>query len=58
MAQDFLQRPINLIAPFNVGGGTDLLRRGLAPHFAEAIAGDAFVSNMVGGSGTVAAYAL
>ncbi len=57
-ADDFPQRPINLIAPFNAGGGTDLLLRGLAPHFAEAIGGDAFVSNMAGGSGTVAASAL
>lgn len=57
-AQDFPKRPINLIAPFNAGGGTDLLLRGLAPHFAEAIGGDVFVSNMAGGSGTVAASAL
>jgi tripartite-type tricarboxylate transporter receptor subunit TctC len=57
-AQDFPERPINLIAPFNAGGGTDLLLRGLAPHFAEAIGGDVFVSNMAGGSGTVAASAL
>lgn len=58
VADEFPQRPINLIAPFNAGGGTDLLLRGLAPHFAEAIGGDAFVSNMAGGSGTVAASAL
>ncbi len=57
-AQDFPERPLNLIAPFNAGGGTDLLLRGLAPHFAEAIGGDVFVSNMAGGSGTVAASAL
>ncbi|MEM8916762.1 MAG: tripartite tricarboxylate transporter substrate binding protein, partial [Pseudomonadota bacterium] len=57
-AQDFPERPINLIAPFNAGGGTDLLLRGLAPHFAEAIGSDVFVSNMAGGSGTVAASAL
>lgn len=57
-ADDFPERPINLIAPFNAGGGTDLLLRGLAPHFAEAIGGDVFVSNMAGGSGTVAASAL
>ncbi|WP_425092215.1 Bug family tripartite tricarboxylate transporter substrate binding protein [Tropicimonas sp. S265A] len=55
---NFPERPINLIAPFNAGGGTDLLLRGFAPHFAEAIGGDAFVSNMAGGSGTVAASAL
>ena len=58
VADEFPERPINLIAPFNAGGGTDLLLRGLAPHFAEAIGGDAFVSNMAGGSGTVAASAL
>ncbi|WP_299138620.1 tripartite tricarboxylate transporter substrate binding protein [uncultured Tateyamaria sp.] len=58
MADGFPERPINLIAPFNAGGGTDLLLRGLAPHFAEAIGSDAFVSNMAGGSGTVAASAL
>ena len=57
-ADDFPERPINLIAPFNAGGGTDLLLRGLAPHFAEALGGEAFVSNMAGGSGTVAASAL
>ncbi|MEM6487974.1 MAG: tripartite tricarboxylate transporter substrate binding protein [Pseudomonadota bacterium] len=57
-AEGFPERPINLIAPFNAGGGTDLLLRGLAPHFAEAIGGDVFVSNMAGGSGTVAASAL
>lgn len=55
---EFPERPINLIAPFNAGGGTDLLLRGLAPHFAEALGGDVFVSNMEGGSGTVAASAL
>ncbi len=58
LADGFPERPINLIAPFNAGGGTDLLLRGLAPHFAEAIGANAFVSNMAGGSGTVAASAL
>lgn len=57
-AQDFPKRPINLVVPFNAGGGTDLLIRGFAPHFAEAIGGDAYVSNMAGGSGTVGAAAL
>ncbi|GIT89611.1 exported protein [Jannaschia pagri] len=58
IADSFPERPINMIAPFNAGGGTDLLLRGLAPHFEEAIGGDVFVSNMAGGSGTVAASAL
>ncbi len=57
-ADEFPERPINLVAPFNAGGGTDLLMRGFAPHFAEALGGDVFVSNMAGGSGTVAAAAL
>ena len=57
-AQAFPERPINLVVPFNAGGGTDLLLRALAPHFAEAIDGDVFVSNTAGGSGTVAAGAL
>ncbi|MGQ7847320.1 Bug family tripartite tricarboxylate transporter substrate binding protein [Granulosicoccus sp. 3-233] len=57
-AQDFPQRPVNLVAPFNAGGGTDLLLRAFAPHFAEALGGDAYVSNMAGGSGTVGAAAL
>lgn len=57
-AQDFPERPVNLVVPFNAGGGTDLLVRGFAPHLAEALGGDVFVSNMAGGSGTVAAAAL
>lgn len=57
-ADEFPARPVNLIVPFNAGGGTDLLLRGLAPHMAEAMGGDVFVSNMAGGSGTVAASAL
>ncbi len=57
-AQAFPERPINLVVPFNAGGGTDLLLRAFAPHFAEAIEGDVFVSNTAGGSGTVAAGAL
>jgi tripartite-type tricarboxylate transporter receptor subunit TctC len=57
-AEGFPERPINLVAPFNAGGGTDLLLRAFAPHFAEALGGDAYVSNMAGGSGTVGAAAL
>ena len=55
---DYPERPINLVAPFNAGGGTDLLLRGFAPHLAEALDGDVYVSNTAGGSGTVAAAAL
>ncbi|MEM7488002.1 MAG: tripartite tricarboxylate transporter substrate binding protein [Pseudomonadota bacterium] len=52
---DFPEKPVTLIAPFNAGGGTDLLLRGLQGPFAEALGGDAVVTNMAGGSGTVAA---
>lgn len=55
---EFPQRPLNIVVPFNAGGGTDLLMRAFAPHFQEALGGDVFVSNMAGGSGTVAASAL
>jgi tripartite-type tricarboxylate transporter receptor subunit TctC len=57
-AEGFPERPINLVVPFNAGGGTDLLLRAFAPRFAEALGGDTYVSNMAGGSGTVAAAAL
>lgn len=57
-AEGFPERPLNLVVPFNAGGGTDLLIRAFGPHFAEALDGDVFVSNMAGGSGTVAAAAL
>lgn len=55
---EFPERPLNLIVPFNAGGGTDILIRGFAPEFAKALKGNVFVSNMAGGSGTVAASAL
>jgi len=52
---DFPEKPVTLIAPFNAGGGTDLLLRGLQQPFADALGGKAVVQNMAGGSGTVAA---
>jgi tripartite-type tricarboxylate transporter receptor subunit TctC len=55
---EFPEKPINLIVPFNAGGGTDILIRGFAPEMAKALKGNVFVSNMAGGSGTVAASAL
>ncbi len=57
-AQDFPERPISLLVAFNAGGGTDLLIRGFAAEDATAIGADLFVSNMTGGSGTVAAATL
>jgi len=52
------ERPINLVVPFNAGGGTDILIRGFAPELAKALDGNVFVSNTAGGGGTVAASAL
>lgn len=52
---EFPEKPVTMIAPFNAGGGTDLLLRGLQEPFAEALGGDVVVTNMAGGSGTVAA---
>ena len=54
-AAEFPEKPVTMIAPFNAGGGTDLLLRGLQAPFAEALGGDVVVQNMAGGSGTVAA---
>jgi len=55
---EFPEKPVTLIAPFNAGGGTDLLLRGLQQPFADALGGKAVVQNMAGGSGTVAASQL
>lgn len=55
---EFPERPLNIVVPFNAGGGTDLLMRAFAPHFEEALGGSVFVSNTAGGAGTVAASAL
>jgi tripartite-type tricarboxylate transporter receptor subunit TctC len=52
---EFPEKPVTLVAPFNAGGGTDLLLRGLAGPFEEALGSDVVVQNMAGGSGTVAA---
>ena len=57
-AAEFPDKPVTLIAPFNAGGGTDLLLRGLQDPFAEALGGDVVVRNMAGGGGTVAASQL
>ena len=54
-AAEFPEKPVTMIAPFNAGGSTDLLLRGLQAPFAEALGGDVVVQNMAGGSGTVAA---
>ena len=57
-AAEFPEKPVTLIAPFNAGGGTDLLLRGLQAPFADALGGKAVVQNMAGGGGTVAASQL
>lgn len=55
---DYPEKPVNLVVPFSAGGGTDLLARALAPSLGEALGGNVFVTNMPGGSGTVAAMDL
>lgn len=57
-AADYPNRPVNLIVPFNAGGANDLLLRAFSPFFAEALGGNTYVSNMAGGSGTIAASSL
>ncbi|MCE3026656.1 tripartite tricarboxylate transporter substrate binding protein [Salinicola sp. DM10] len=58
LAADFPSKPVNIVVPFNAGGSHDLLMRAFAPAFAKALDGNVIVSNMAGGSGTVAASTL
>jgi tripartite-type tricarboxylate transporter receptor subunit TctC len=56
MAQEFPERPVNLVAPFNAGGGTDVAAR-LRAHLQKRW--EAMFSSLTwrSGSGTVAAAA-
>jgi len=53
MAQDYPSGTVELIVPFNAGGGTDGVARVFAPPFAEALGGTVVIRNVSGASGTV-----
>ncbi|WP_308917843.1 tripartite tricarboxylate transporter substrate binding protein [Jannaschia sp. LMIT008] len=50
---DYPDGTVELIVPFNAGGGTDGVVRVFQPHFAEALGTDVVVRNVSGASGTV-----
>ena len=54
-AQDYPNRPVRLISPFAVGGGSDVWARILAPKLSERWGQSVVVENRVGASGNLAA---
>ena len=54
-AQDYPSGTVEMIVPFNAGGGTDGVARVFAPPFAEALGTDVVIRNVAGASGTIGA---
>ena len=52
-AQKFPDRPIKLVVPFAVGGGTDILARQIAPRLGEALGQAVIVENRGGAGGNI-----
>ncbi len=52
-AQDYPRKPVRIIAPFAAGGGTDVIARMMAQHFAEKLKATFYVENMPGANGIV-----
>src|SRR5690606_15425125 len=54
-AQDYPNKPIRLIVPFNAGGGIDTTARFMADKLGEELGTDIIVENIGGGGGSLGA---
>ncbi len=54
-AADFPSGTIEMIIPFNAGGGTDIVARAFEPAFSEALGTTVVIRNIGGASGTIGA---
>ncbi|MGB3553262.1 MAG: tripartite tricarboxylate transporter substrate binding protein [Jannaschia sp.] len=55
LAQDYPSGTVEMIVPFNAGGGTDSVARVFEPPFAEALGATVVIRNVAGASGTIGA---
>lgn len=52
-AADWPARPIRIVVPYPVGGGTDLGARRVAPKLSEALKQAVYVENKTGAGGAI-----